>query len=270
MIKWLFIAIFFLNILFITTGTLFSIHYYQNQKHTDQAYNSMVQANQTTLELIHQLEQMRNNNQVPTKLQQAEWLVGLKNHPQFQIHQHFQKAFDQFNKLPAATFLQTSADDFIQKSYGVLQENLQKMNMQQRQSDHLHTLLITSVLASIVVGIALPIFLFFLAGKTLQQGYKLTQQSIRDWSKEWKTSLQSHGDKPFQNPVFWSRIGLVTAEVAIKHHPHPALIVVHDVLHIVRQEFSTQDQNQDQCQNPADNQNHTQSNTTPIMKNMKK
>jgi len=245
-IKWIFIALFFFNLLFVCTGLVFSVYYYQNHSKYTHDYNSTVDANTQTFQLIQSLNDMKSADTKPDKLAQAEWLVQLRNHPQYKEHTFLKSHFEKFNQLPLSKYLDLHSKEFTQSGLQLVQSNMETIQMEKRHFRRLNTLLVTSIVTSLLLGILLPLFLFHLAGKTLKAGYSLAKESVRDWTKEWKKDLESHGDKPFHNPAFWSKVGLTTAEIAIRHHRHPAIVVTHDILSIVKDEVSRNETTKDQ------------------------
>ena len=98
---------------------------------------------------------------------------------------------------------------------------------------------------TLIFGILIPFLLFRRLIQEVAQAKHKVEEKLSHWIAHWFQTHKAHGEKSFQDPVFWLQILLLTVEVFAPQSKNPIAGFLLEFAPILRKELGSEKKSHD-------------------------
>lgn len=91
---------------------------------------------------------------------------------------------------------------------------------------------------SLIFGVVLPSVVFYILTQLVKNMKTEAEQNVSNWIQSWHHEQSKHSE-PFKNPIFWSKIALISVEQFSPMFNHPISIYASKVSHEILNEMKS-------------------------------
>jgi hypothetical protein len=91
---------------------------------------------------------------------------------------------------------------------------------------------------TVLFGIFLPMLISFFMTRALLEAKRSYEEMVAQWIAKYMYEWQQSGDKPFQNPLFWANMMIVTVEIFGRQSRHPAMQIISELAPLIKKEMN--------------------------------
>lgn len=103
-------------------------------------------------------------------------------------------------------------------------------------------------IGTLIFGVVLPLYVFSLLTKLMQELREKTQALVTEAVAQWVSSFKEfEGQDPLQNPKFWVNMALLMFETVGDHSKHPGLQALAEFAPLLRREIKIAVRKNDQA-----------------------